>query len=206
MNAGPWQRFVDAVTQSGNLLVTYLVLALAAAIVVYVVWRVVSGRRRTAAPPPPDLRIDLSALGEAGPPPGPPVVEFYNLPVRIAAIALAPAGRVRDLPPRGQLGEIYEAMAPGLAAVVAAQKPLVRYWPSQLSARGFAQVFFQNVRLPGDRGKGSPWCSAAGLVKVKGQPVMVGLVMRTAADNNLGEVVIDSAEKWLTLIRVRTEG
>ena len=126
----------------------------------------------------PDLKVLLAELGEKGPPLGPPVLEFYNLPVRLAAIVLAPVGRVSDLPPDQQLPKLIESIIPGLDQVMALHKPLIRRWPSQVSVRGFAHLFFNNARLPGNGGKGSPWSSVAGMFKMKGQPVMAGLVVR----------------------------
>ena len=50
-------------------------------------------------PLPPELRIELAKLINEGPPADLPVLEFYNLPMRLAGIVLAPVGRLRELPP-----------------------------------------------------------------------------------------------------------
>jgi hypothetical protein len=176
------------------------VLLLAAIVVLWLIMR-----RRKAAPRPaaPQLTIDLAELGEADPPGGQPELEFYNIPVRVAAVVLAPVGLVRQLPPAEGLAELFDALVPGLDGVVARHKPLLRNWPAQVSARGFAHTFLSGVHLPGEGGKGTPWSSAAGMFKLHGQPVMAGLVLRAARPNSFGQVILDSEEKWLGCFRVR---
>ena len=133
----------------------------------------------------------------------PPMLELYNVPVRLAAIVLAPAGRVRDLPPNDQLGPLLDAIVPGLDKVVALHRPLVAAAGPIRPARGFAHVFFSNVRLPGSAGKGTPWSSVAGVFKVHNQPIMAGLVLRAAKPNNFGQTIVDSEDKWLGCLRVK---
>ncbi len=187
---------------SGDWMV-YAIIAAAAIVLLYLLWKLLVSKKKPLPAQVPDLAIDVMALGTAGPPSDAPVLEFYNVPVRLAAVVVAPAGRVRDLPPLNQLGDYYDAVVPGLSRVVATHRPLVRRWPSQLSARGFAHTFFGHARLPGEGGKGTPWCSAAGLAKIEGQPFMVGLVMRTATPSSHGQEIIPSEEHWLRILRVR---
>ena len=130
-----------------------------------------------AAPLSPDLKIDVVTLGEQGPPHGPPVLEFYNLPVRLAAVVFVPAGLGRELPPAEQLPPLLDAIIPGLDKVAALHGSVVRRWPKQVSATGFAHLFFSNAKLPGTGGKGTPWSSVAGVFKYQGNPVMAGLVL-----------------------------
>ena len=96
-----------------------------------------------------------------------------------------------------------DAIVPGLDKVAALHRPLVRRWPHQVSARGFAHLFFSNVVLPGARGKGTPWSSVAGIVKLHNQPVMAGLVLQAARPNGFGQTIVDSEEKWLACLRVK---
>jgi len=180
-----------------------IVAGLVGLVVVFVLWKLLAGRRRKLPKPEMDLTIQLAPLGEHGPPPGAPVLEHYNLPVRLAAVVVAPAGRVNPLPAPDQLHTVFEAMAPGLAQVVVSHDALIRRWPEQLSTTGFAHVFFRNAKLPGDGGKGTAWCSAAGLAKVEGHPVMVGVLMRSAHPNGLGQVILEQETKWLDVLRVK---
>ena len=130
-------------------------------------------------------------------------LEFYNLPVRLAAIVLAPVGRTSDLPPDDSLLPLIEAIVPGLDRIATLHRPLIRRWPSQVSANGFAHLFFNNVRLPGEGGKGTPWSSMAGVFKIKGKPLMAGLVFFAAQPNSLGQTIIEAEHQWLGCLRVR---
>jgi hypothetical protein len=182
---------------------SYAVPAAVAVVVLWIVWRLLRRRRRGAPPLAPDLRVDVTALGEHGPPEGSPSLEFYNLPMRLAAIVLAPVGRTRQLPPDGQLAALIDSIVPGLDKVAALHRPVIRRWPNQVSARGFSHLFFNNARLPGLGGKGTPWSSVAGMFNSQGQSVMAGLVLRAAKPNSLGQTIIDSEYQWLGCLRVR---
>jgi hypothetical protein len=187
----------------GGDLLNYVAVAAVAIVVLWIAWRLFRRRRRVAPPLAPDLKISVAELGNEGPPQGPPALELYNLPVRLAAIVLAPVGRVSDLPPDDEFPALIEAIIPGLDKVAALHPPLIRRWPNQVSARGFAHLFFANAKLPGEGGKGSSWSSVAGMFKVKGRPLMAGLVLRAAAPNSLGQTIIEEEHQWLGCLRVR---
>jgi hypothetical protein len=198
-----WDKVKGLLPPAAVHVLPYVLLAVAAAIVLWIVWRVLHRQKRAAPPLSPDLRVEVASLASTGPPDGPPTLEFYNLPMRLAAVVLAPVGRARELPPDDQFAPLLDAIVPGLDKVAVRHQPVVRRWPQQVSVRGFAHVFFSNVRLPGDAGKGTPWSSVAGLFKVKGEPVMAGLVLCAARPNSLGQAIVDSEEKWLGCLRVK---
>lgn len=183
--------------------IKYLLIAIGFLLILDLVRRVLRRRRRGVSLLAADLTLNVDLLGTAGPPPGDATLEHYHLPMRLAAVVVAPAGRMTRLPPPDQLDTIFEAIVPGLAGMVAAHKPLIRRWPPQLSSAGFAHSFFRNAKLPGDGGKGTHWCSAAGMIKVDGQPVMIGLVMRSQSPNSLGQTVVEHETKWLDIVRIR---
>ncbi len=195
-------KLTDLVNSVAGGVLQYVLPAAVAIVVLYVVWKVWRRRKRNAVPSAADLRIEIGSLSQEGPPPGPPVLEFYHTPVRLAAIVLAPAGRVRDLPDEDQLPRLFDSILPGLAKVAAAQQPAIFRWPNQVSARGFAHLVFNHVRLPGDGGKGSAWSSVAGIFKVQNQPVVAGLILRAAEPNNFGQVIIEAEHQWLGCLRV----
>ena len=185
------------------LLVLAVVGALAAAAALYILWKILRPRKVKAERRYVEDPVQLDLLGESGPPQGFPALEFYHVPMRLAAIVLAPAGAGRELPPAEQLHELYESVVPGLSKVVAAHQPLIRQWPSQLSITGFSHKFFRKVPLTGEAGKGTPWCAAAGLFAHKEQPYLIGLVMRAAADNSFTQYAVEHATKWFDLLRVK---
>jgi hypothetical protein len=151
-----------------------------------------------------DLSIDVAALDAVGPSEDGPRLEFYGTPVRLAVLVLAPAGRTGVLPDDEKLREACDHLIPGLAAVLDAHHPIFRRWPEQLSSQGFAQSFFSNLRLPGDRGKGTPWCSAAGKFEFGGQQLLAGLVCCAEKPTGLSQVVVQHEGQWLDVLRVRS--
>ncbi len=203
MGGNPIQQAIEAIRSLGGDVAVVAILVAIVAVVLLLVWQVLGRRKQVVHERPTGLTVDVGSLGTAGPPAGPPLLEFYYMPVRLAAVVVAPAGRGHELPPINQLNAVFEAILPGLSQVVAAHQPLIRRWPAQLSVSGFTHVFFQNVRLPGDAGKGTPWSSAAGVAKLAGLSVMVGLVLQTESATNHGQVSIDSEEKWLSILRVK---
>ena len=76
-------------------------------------------------------------------------------------------------------------------------------WPSQLSSQGFAQSFFNHLALPGNRGKGTPWCSIAGRLQLGDRAFLVGLVCTSGSPNGLGQVVVRHEGQWLDILRIR---
>jgi hypothetical protein len=196
-------RLKDAVGAVPGDLLKYVLIAVGGLALLYIAHRVLKRLRRKPPLPEPDLTIDVESLGTAGPPTGGPLLEHYNVPMRLAAVVLAPVGRVRQLPPPDELDVVFDAVVPGLAQVVRSHGPSLYRWPQQLSSTGFAHSFFRNASLPGDGGKGTPWCAAAGVVKVEGQPVMVGIVMRSELPNSLAQTVVERETNWLDLLRVK---
>jgi len=194
MDAGALNKILDAIRSVGGDALIYAVAAVIVILILIIAWKIITGRRRELPPPAPDLAIDVASLGSEGPPTAGPILEHYNVPVRLG----------RELPSLDQLPQLIDHMVPGLAQVVAAHRPLIRRWPSQLSAEGFAHTFFAQAKLPGDRGKGTPWCSAAGRFEVGRQPVMAGLVMRAQGSNNFSQSIIHEQHEWLGILRVKS--
>jgi hypothetical protein len=150
----------------------------------------------------PSLVIDTSTLplphGD-----GAMRVAVYHVPMRLAVVVVAPLGRDAAPPSSDSVLQILDAAVPGLGAVAATDELLVRIWPRQLSATGFAHSLARHVPLPGDKGKGSPWCLVAGRVSLGRQSFAIGLALAAAAPNNLSLVAIESEHQWLDVLRIR---
>ncbi|MBN2022064.1 MAG: hypothetical protein JW809_04660 [Pirellulales bacterium] len=165
-------------------------------------WR---SRRRRSAEASSRRGMDVGSLPAVGPPPEPPVLEFFNLPVRLAIVVLAPVGRLRDLPAPDELPETLDAVVPGLGEVALAHQPAIHFWPRQVSVRGFAHAFFDQVRLPGDHGRKSPWCSVAGVFRVDDHPMMAGLVLCASGANRHAQHIMTDESQWLGVLRIRLD-
>jgi hypothetical protein len=148
--------------------------------------------------------LDVEALPFVGVPASGPRLEYYGTPVRLAALVLAPAGRGVALPTNEHVPKLLEDLIPGLAQVIHAQRPVFRRWPQQLSSQGFTQLFFSKVALPRDRGKGTPWCSAAGKFESEGKQFLVGIICRADAPNSLSQTVVQHHGQWHDVLRVKS--
>ena len=200
------EQILDRVGLSIGQLVAVILAAIG--LIVVLGWMRRLRRPKPKQQPAPDLSIDVTQLGEAGPPPTGPSVELYHLPMRLAALVIAPTGRGSDLDgsdlaDEDRLTALADQIVPGFGAVVAAHGPVVRIWPAQLSSQGFANSFFAQARLPGNEGKSTPWCAVAGRFETDGQKFLAGLVLRAQAANNLSHVVVERESQWMDLLRVR---
>ena len=162
-----------------------------------------AGRRRIPADvDDADLSIDVGRISDTGPPSGANQLTVYHVPVRLAVLVLAPVGRGHPLPLADRLPGVCDQLLPGLSRVLVPHETQFRRWPPQLSSHGFAQALFKNARLPGDRGKQTPWCSVAGRFEADGEFLLAGLVCCAANDNSLSEIIIDKPCGWLDVMRV----
>lgn len=179
---------------------------IAAAAVILIALAIVHWMRRRGGMPgtaEPDLWVDVGQLDASGPPAQGPRIEFYGTAVRLAVVVVAPAGRHGELPPAGVLPGLMDRLVPGLPHVIANHRPLICRWPAQLSTQGFAQSFFNHVALPGDRGKGTPWCSMAGRLQVGDRLFLVGLVFCASQPTGLSQFVVQHEGQWLDILRIR---
>ena len=190
----PPQWMVASAIGGGTLVVLLIVLAL------------IRTRRRVkrAAELRQDLSIDVEAIGYSTPPVDGPRLEIFGTPVRLAILILAPPGR-GQLPAKENLRHAIEYLVPDFSKIVDLHQPIFRSWPNQLSVQGFVQAFFNNIALPGDSGKGTPWCSVAGRYDVGDQQLLVGLVCCAERPNSLGQITVKHEGLWHDVLRVRTE-
>ena len=191
---------------SSFLLLGICALAVLLVIVAVAVAAVMSLRRRGPEPTAePDLTIDLARVDAIGPPKNAAVLECYGVPVRLSVLVLAPVGR-GVFPEGNQLIEVLEGIVPGLNDVFATHATTVRRWPAQMSPRGFSYFFSSKIKLPGDKGKGSPWCSVSGKTERSGQPLLVGMALCADAPNTLGHFIVERDNQWLEILRVKRSG
>lgn len=197
------QRIWDSLGPGGQQWFYLGVAAIVVVLLLYVAWKMVTAGRRPPEQPAVDLSISIESLGEMGPPPTPPVLEMFGVPVRLAAVVVAPVGTARELPPLNRMDELYDAIVPGLSRVIAAHRSQVHRWPPQLSSRGWYHLFFSQAKLPGDGGKDTCWCSVAGPVRFEKQPIMAGLVLRTAEPDTYGEETVEEEAQWHRMLQVK---
>ena len=175
------------------------------AILLLIAWVWLSRRKPKSAPVEEDLTVRIASLPAEGPSKmgEGPQLEYLHIPVRLAVLVLAPVGKNSTLPPPVSLREILDELIPGLMGVVDRHQPIFRRWPRQLSWQGFAQAFFRNLPLPGERGKGTPWCSVAGRFNYRGTPLLAGMVLCADKPNGHSHLVIEQEPQWIDSLRVR---
>lgn len=157
---------------------------------------------------PGDLGLDenIADFSDVGPDPSDPLALLCRqVPVRIALVIVAPLGRDHTAPAVSTLSKTAESVMPGLGKAIARDRPSIRAWPAQLSAKGFFHSVHRHVRLPGDRGRNTPWCLVAGRAQGLERPFLLGMVLCAAEPNSLSEIAVDSEEKWHDILRVRDE-
>ncbi len=179
--------------------------AIALFVIVLVVFMVLANRgagRASAADD--DLSINLLALSDTALPTAGASLEFYGTPVRLMVLVIAPAGRGQS-PDRSELPKMAEHLLPGLMSLLKTHQPIFRLWPPQLSTTGFGHVFFNNLRLPGERGKGTPWCGVVGRFSIDGRPYLAGFICAAERANGLGEVTLEHEGGWLDVLRIRSQ-
>lgn len=174
-------------------------IAVGAIIVLIILKRLLSGGKKQPAPEPVQPSLTVAELGGGGVPTTGPKIIFRKVPVRLAALVIAPMGRTGPIPPVSELPGMVDRMLPGLASIVAAHRPAVQGWRPQSSAAGFASSFFGQAKLPGKLiGIGTEWTAVAGTYRHEGARFAIGLILRADAPNNLGQIVIDDEAEWQT--------
>lgn len=162
-------------------------------------------RRVDVAPPAPALQVNVAALPAEGPPSAGPTLRIYNVPVRLAMVVLAPIGRGATAPVAETVLDIIDQIVPGMGLIAGAHDATIKVWPAQLSSQGFLHQFSVNVGLPGDAGKGTPWCSVCGRFEAEGTPYLAGLLLCAAKGNSLGQILVERESLWPDMLRVEQQ-
>lgn len=142
--------------------------------------------------------LDTTGLARQG-----PHLEFYGIPVRLAVLVVAPMGRGAELPEADQLRVALDSLVPNISKILDLHRPIFRRWPAQLSAHGFPQFFFLNLKLPGNKGLNTPWSSIAGRFQVEDGSLLVGMVFYADKPNGLSQTVVEHEGQWRDALRVR---
>jgi hypothetical protein len=187
------------------LIVPIAVLLSIAGLMMLFLWQVRRSRKLESAEDDREggLRIDVASLPSDGPPSNGTQLECYHVPVRLVVLVLAPVGHGSLFPPRERLPDVINQLLPDFMCVLDAHKPIFQRWPNQVSSQGFVKKFFRYARLPGDAGKGTPWCSVAGKFEADGDSWLIGLILRADRPNSLGQIAIERATQWLDVLRIK---
>lgn len=149
--------------------------------------------------------LNVSHLGTGGPPAAGPRLEMYGIPVRLAALVLAPVGRSSKID-SDQLPQTVDQLVFGLHKVMGYHQPVFQLWAEQISVHGFESSFLNQIKLPGNRGKGTVWSAFAGRFTMGEQTLLAGIVVCADQPNSYGETIVEHDGQWINCLRVRQDG
>ena len=149
-----WTSFTDWSPRSNRTLLSGGLWLLAALVIIYVAQSDPRHRRRPFAGLA-EPSIDVAALPRRRLRGG-PRLEFYNLPVRLAVIVLAPAGRWANFRRWNEIHDVLDAIVPGLADVAVAHQSIVYRWPPQFSSAASPTHFSARSPCPATAARARP--------------------------------------------------
>ena len=159
---------------------------------------VVFSRGKKDRSPEAGLEVDLSKLPPVGSGERNYLLKIRNQPVRVRLVVVAPMGK-RTL---GKIDALLEEVQAGLGEVLHDDRPVIKQWPPQLSATGFAPTFFRLVQRPDGNAKPSRWILLAGPARAGSTPILLGLVVETEGKpSNLGLVTMNE-NQWDEMLSV----
>jgi hypothetical protein len=192
---------VNKVKSDSNLVI-YAAAGLGALVVLFVLFKILTGKKKH-----PNLE---KGMGEnlADYPPAPPVgpkqLHVNGVPVRIRLVVIAPAGNQQAVS-ADNAAEILNDIRKGLGGLLKSDKPRIKVWPPQLTLPGFAPTFHRLVKSPDAGKKMSEWVKVAGVAKIGGKPVLLGLALLADEPCKIGELKLDHMD-WAETLQVVSAG
>ncbi len=164
-------------------------------------WRLLFGRRRRAEHWDSELDVDLDECPLPTRPPGDRRLTVYHLPARLRLVVVAGAGREGDVDATA-VEKLLERVLPGLGALAANDRPLIRVWPAQVSRHGFAAAFHRHTPKAAARGEPSRWILVAGRAPVGRHGILLGLGLWADEPNTIDRLTLEG-HQWLDVIRLK---
>ena len=153
-----------------------------------------------------------------------PQVILYGVPVRLAAIVIAPAGTHQPLCGYREMARVLEMTIPSFARVLKLHSPKIIPWAAQLSTTGFTAKFHAATPFPTapttetasasefEYGlvAGTHWCSAVGpMIRSTGRDarsdatLLVGFLFYSPTLTTVGRAIADQPRAWRTFCAVQ---
>lgn len=178
-------------------LVIYAAAGFGALVVLFVLFKIMFGKKKH-----PNLEQGMGENLASYPPPpavtGPKQLTINGIPVRVRLVVLAPAGNQQQVSADEATDKLNDVLK-GLGSLIKSDKPRIKIWPAQLSIPGFAPTFHRLVKVPTNE-----WIKIAGVAKVGGKPMLVGLAVLADEPNDVGELKLDHMDWAETLQLVKT--
>ena len=192
---------VNKVKSDSNMII-YAAAGLGALVVLFVLFKIVTGKKKH-----PNLEKGQGeTLADYPPPPpvGPKQLHVNGVPARVRLVVIAPAGHQQAVT-ADDAAQILNDVRKGLGNLLKSDRPRVKIWPAQLTLPGFAPTFHRLVVAPAAGGKPSRWVKVAGVARVGGKPVLLGLALYADEPTKLGELKLDHTD-WAETLQVLGTG
>jgi len=163
-------------------------------------------KKNTGRKKPVKLQIvNLGDIPRSGASQGGRRLTVKQLPARLRAVVLAPAGSDAGELHRGMAEAILDHALPGLGDIADHDNPLVTIWPRQYSLDGFQQAFFSHVTRPDGDHKRSRFALLAGPITMGRFTIHAGLALDCGETCALGNIRVGK-DKWADAIAATREG
>lgn len=201
-------EFIDGIIRFGHRIGEhfFLIVFLAALLVaIFILKKLLQKFKSTGVDMEIEPGFDLDSLTASAPPSRGPVMELYNIPVRLSGLVLAPAGKSTELPPSEEFEHFYESLIPGFSDIADAHSPTIRRWPAQVSVSGFSSKVFRYRPTPKDTytEEDNHWAAVAGTFKYRKRSFLAGLILYTQRPITQSQKTIENSEEWLDIFRIK---
>jgi len=163
-------------------------------------------KKNTGRKKPVELQaVNLGDIPRSGASQGSRMLTVRQIPARLRAVVLAPAGSDAGELHRGMTEAILDHALPGLGDIADHDNPQVTMWPRQYSLDGFQQAFFSHVtRSEGDH-KRSRFVLLAGPITMGRFAIHAGLALECGETCALGNIRVGK-DKWAEAIAATKAG
>lgn len=128
-----------------------------------------------------------------------------QIPARLRAVVLAPAGSDAGELHRGMAEAILDQAVPGLGGIADHDNPQITIWPRQYSLDGFQQAFFSHVNRPDGDHKRSRFVLLAGPITMGRFSIHAGVALECGDTCALGNIKVGK-DKWAEVIAATKAG
>lgn len=149
--------------------------------------------------------VNLGEIPRSGASQGNRNLTVRQMPARLRAVVLAPAGSDAGELHRGMAEAVLDQAVPGLGDIADHDNPQVTLWPRQYSLDGFQQAFFSHVTRPDGDHKRSPFVLLAGPITMGRFSIHAGLALECAETCALGNIRVGK-DKWAEAVAATKAG
>lgn len=158
------------------------------------------GRKNSGRKPPRALEtINLADIHRSEATQGNRRLTVRQMPARLLAVVLAPAGSDAGELHSGMVEAILDHAVPGLGGIADNDNPRVFLWPRHYSLDGFQQAFFSHVTRPQGDHKRSKYVLVGGPITMGRFSIHAGLALECPETCALGNIRV-AKDKWAEIV------